>query len=346
MEIPEELVLCTPTADRTLLETALSEKRGKKVVVKSKKGEPLARIVQRNADMEVNIERDRMHDAARDLRALEDLIKPYLHSLKVSHSAPGSSQQHSLQHHNALERIECFDISHTSGSNAVGSMAVFLNGSPCLSQYRRYNLGPQTSYQGHPDDYASLYETLTRRFARFGAELGTSVDDRSLPQLVIIDGGKGQLTSAVEALRALGLHGKVPLISIAKGEEAVFVHGEKQAINYDSHSGTHVMCDGVRLICRLRDEAHRTALMAHRNRRGRQALKSGLDSVSGLGPRKRASLLEHFNGSVEAVANALPNQLSQAPGIGPALADRLYSHFRHHTTGNSSLHVKDILSSS
>eukprot|EP00178_Gracilaria_changii_P002721 TRINITY_DN1400_c0_g2_i2.p1 TRINITY_DN1400_c0_g2~~TRINITY_DN1400_c0_g2_i2.p1 ORF type:complete len:696 (+),score=115.52 TRINITY_DN1400_c0_g2_i2:1629-3716(+) len=327
MEIPEELVLCTPITDKRMLEIALSEKRGKKVLVKGKKGVSLARIVQTNADMEVKIEKDLTHDAARDLLALESMLRPHFESLNTSRKDIGSVGQATSQDRCVLERIECFDVSHTSGSNAVGSMAVFIDGSPCLSEYRRYNLGAQSSCKGHPDDYASVHETLAKRFRQFGNGTSNAAEVASLPQLIIIDGGKGQLSAAADALRLLGLHGMVPLISIAKGEEAVFVDGQRQAINYDVPSGTHVMSNGVRLVCRLRDEAHRTAVMAHRKKRGKQALKSGLDSVPGLGAQKRAALLEHFHGSAEAIANAQPHQLWQTPGIGRALAQRLYNHF-------------------
>ncbi|CAN8068247.1 unnamed protein product [Agarophyton chilense] len=328
MQIPEEVVLCTPTSDKRMLQAALSEKRGKRVVVKGSKGVSLAAMVQKNADMEVQLEQERIHGAARDLNALEHLMKPYVESMNSWRTEDATDEHDKRKRNNyALRRIECYDISHTSGANAVGSMAVFVNGSPCLSEYRRYNLSRQSSYQGHPDDYACIQETLAKRFARTAGGGGGSADEAPLPQLIIIDGGKGQLSSAAEALQKVGLHGRVPLMSIAKGEEAVFVDGQKQAINYDAASGGHVMSAGVGLICRLRDEAHRTALRAHRDRRGKQALRCGLDSVSGLGARKRAALLAHFNGSVEAVANAVPDELVRVHGVGRALAQKIYCHF-------------------
>lgn len=324
LEIPEELVLCTPTDDASLIATALSEKRGKKVNVRGKKNVPLADIAQRNADMEVNIEVERVHNATNDTHVLLDMLRPYFKSFEEPNALLKLETGNSLKI-SALKRIECFDISHTSGSNAVGSMAVFINGSPVTSEYRRFNLEEEYSHRGHPDDFASIQETIRKRFRQWSRR-GVS-DGVSVPDLIVVDGGKGQLSSAAEALRKIGLHGRIPLISIAKGEEAIYVEGERNAINYDVGSDTHLMNEGVRLICRLRDEAHRTALAAHRRRRGRETLKSGLDSVSGLGPSRRTALLDHFNSSVEAIANASPEQLCQVSGIGPALANRLHRHF-------------------
>lgn len=322
MEIPEELVLCTPTEDANMIAAVLSEKRGKKVNVRGKKNVPLADIAQRNVDMEVNIDVERTRNASNDTLVLLDMLRPYIHSLKETNPMLKPEASDSIK---TLERIECFDISHTSGSNAVGSMAVFINGCPVTSEYRRFNLEEEYSHRGHPDDFASLRETIRKRFRQWS--ISGNSDSVSIPDLIVVDGGKGQLSSAARALREIGLHGRIPLISIAKGEEAIYVEGEKNAINYDVGSHAHYMNDGVRLICRLRDEAHRTALAAHRRRRGRQTLKSGLDAVSGLGPSRRTALLDHFSSSVEAIANASPEQLCQVPGIGPGLASRLHRHF-------------------
>lgn len=334
MEVPEEVIVATPLVEMDLLSEALSEKRGKAVLVRlpGMKGKKIAAIVQKNANLETKIETQRADDVVRDLVALKDMLVPYIDIDKLRVEGIASEVEEDVTQEKGqtacFNRIECYDISHTSGSNAVGSMAVFIDGTPALHDYRRYYLDATASSQGHPDDYESIKETLRRRLRPIAPTSTTdSASPISYPDLLVIDGGKGQLSAAAEVLDDLDLSTKIPVISIAKAEEAVFVRGKAQAINYDPIEGYHVMNDGVRLICRLRDEAHRTALNAHRKRRGKQALRSGLDSVPGLGRIKRDTLLEHFNNSAEAVASASPQALQEANGIGPALATRIYDHF-------------------
>lgn len=349
MEIPEEVVVSTPVTDSDMLKRALSEKRGKSVSIRLPGANTfsLARIVQHNADVELGLESQRASDILRDLNGLSKLLSPYFQHLVVKVNdedvenikmTPPSDDEVGRTAQSVdlvlekpllqLARIEGYDISHTSGSNAVGSMVVFLDGSPAPSEYRRYNLHHESSSQGHPDDFESIRETLRRRFKSFPiGSFSSALSSSSLPDLLIIDGGKGQLSAAVEALEEVGLKDVLAVISIAKGEEEIFVPSEAQSINYDEETQSWFMNDGIRLVCRIRDEAHRTAVRAHRKRRGRQVLKSGLDSIVGLGAVKRSVLLGFFNGSSEAIAKASEQELRKAPGIGPALARKIYDHF-------------------
>lgn len=332
MEVPEEVVLLEKTSDMDMLRAILSEKRGKAVNVHlvGTKTRAISKMAQQNAELEVQLEAQRVEDFARDLLVLRKILSPYCRQL-MGHAGVKSdkgeivedAEQDEEQSFLRLKRIECFDISHTSGANAVGSMSVFIDGVAVPSEYRRYKLSQFSSSQGHPDDFESLRETLRHRF---NCEFKTSPD--SLPDLIVIDGGKGQLSTAANTLTELGIRNELGLLSIAKREESIFVENLDDGLNYDIATGRYEMNDGVRLICRLRDEAHRTAINAHRKRRGKQALKSGLDSVPGLGIVKRNALLEHFHGSAEAVSRATVAELQLAVGIGPALAKRIVEHFQ------------------
>lgn len=327
MEVPEEVVLCEPAADVDILRSALIEKRGKGVSIRlmGSKTKAVANLVQKNANLEVQLELQRVQDTARALQALEDMLTSFRRELLGYPKFDSENGQcYSDDASVTLRRIECFDISHTSGSNAVGSMVVFINGFPVQSEYRRYNLSETSSSSGHPDDFESIRETLSRRF-KSSDESFLSVD---FPDLIIIDGGKGQLSAASEALNDLGIRNNIALMSIAKKEEELFLESLADPINYDEKSGRCLMTEAVRLICRVRDEAHRTAITAHRTRRGKHALQSGLDSVPGLGTAKRKALLEHFHGSSEAIAQAPAEELQKANGIGPALARRIVHHFQ------------------
>lgn len=327
MEVPEEVVLCEKVTDTDLLRAVLSEKRGKAVRIHltGTKTRAISKMAQENADMEAQLEAQRAEDFVRDLATLREILSPYYENL-IGEVVSGQQfvDQDADRGILNLYRIECFDISHTSGANAVGSMAVFIDGVAVPSEYRRYNLSDFSSSSGHPDDYESLRETLRRRFKDAKSKVSTG----GLPDLVVIDGGKGQLSVSAETLKELGIRKEMGLISIAKREECIFVEGVDDGVNYNSETDRFVMNDGVRLVCRIRDEAHRTAIGAHRKRRGRQALKSGLDSVPGLGLVKRESLLEYFRGSAEAISRAPESELQKAPGIGPALARRIVEHFR------------------
>lgn len=218
-------------------------------------------------------------------------------------------------------RIECYDISHTQGVATVGSMVVFTRGVPDKKLYRRFNI---ETAAGAPDDFASMEEVLTRRFRRWqaaqeGAAGPGSKPDESfsfLPDLLIVDGGKGQLSRAVEVLEKFELTEKVPVVGLAKQEEEIFFPHRSNSLMLPRHS------QGLYLVQRIRDEAHRFAITAHRARRLKQGMASALDSIPGIGPARRKALLKHF-GSVDKIREASLKALTAVPGITPALAESI-----------------------
>ena len=219
-----------------------------------------------------------------------------------------------------LNKIECYDISNTQGTYAVGSMVVFEQGIPKKSQYRRFNI---RSVEG-PDDFASMEEVLTRRFNRWksaqesGDTPGKKPDPAFalLPDLLMVDGGKGQLGRAVGVLESFGLLEVVPVVSLAKQNEELFIHGRPESLLLPRQS------QGFYLVQRIRDEAHRFAITAHRNRRAKEGIASQLDKVPGIGPAKRKVLLNRF-GSIGDIRDASVEELTAVPGITPALAHAL-----------------------
>lgn len=229
--------------------------------------------------------------------------------------------QQALQLSEPPNRIECYDISNTQGTSAVGSMVVFEQGIPRKSLYRRFNI---QSVNG-PDDFASMEEVLTRRFRRYqsaqeernpGAKKDLSF--AFLPDLIIVDGGKGQLSRAVAVLEAFGLTSQVPVVGLAKQQEELFLPGEKNSLILARHS------QGLYLIQRIRDEAHRFAITAHRARRSKAGLASRLDSVPGIGPARRRALLLKF-GSIEGILQASLEELMAIKGINEEVALALKS---------------------
>jgi excinuclease ABC subunit C len=220
-------------------------------------------------------------------------------------------------------KIECYDISNTQGTAAVGSMVVFEQGIPSKKNYRRFNI---RSVSG-PDDFASMEEVLTRRFNRWqAAEEATNGPGKKpdqafarLPDLLIVDGGKGQLSRAVSVLERFDLLDKIPVAGLAKQNEELFVPGRSISILLPRHS------QGLYLVQRIRDEAHRFAITAHRNRRAKAGLASRLDAVPGIGPARRKALLNHF-GSIEAIQEASAEDLLSVPGINPQIVEALKAH--------------------
>ncbi|NDJ53379.1 MAG: excinuclease ABC subunit UvrC [Chloroflexi bacterium] len=216
-------------------------------------------------------------------------------------------------------RIECFDISNTQGTAIVASRVVFVRGVPRKSEYRKFNIRSVTD---HGDDYASMREALDRRFSRWlesqdsSNHLPGKKTDPSwqlLPDLLIIDGGKGQLGVAVEVLKKFDLFGKVPVVGLAKQREELFQPGESRSILLQRRS------QGLYLIQRIRDEAHRFAITHHRKRRTKMGVASQIDSVPGVGPARRKALLQHF-GSLKAIREASEEELATVPGISSKLA--------------------------
>lgn len=215
-------------------------------------------------------------------------------------------------------RIECYDISTFQGENTVGSMVVFAQGAPLKSAYKRFKIRGKGS-QGSPDDFASMREMLRRRFRRIveenddpdpGQKARTSEDSwKIVPDLVIVDGGKGQLGIAVEVLTELGLLDRIPLVSLAKREEEIFRPGESASVWLKRGS------QALFLVQRIRDEAHRFAITYHRNLRGKAQVKSLLDEVKGIGPARRKALLTYFSGDIEKIRAATLDELLAVPGM-------------------------------
>lgn len=208
---------------------------------------------------------------------------------------------------NPLERMDCFDISHTQGSETVASMVVFRNGSISKKDYRRYKI---VSAEGKPDDFKSMQEVVYRRYK----------DYEDLPSLVVIDGGKGQLSSALEVIRGLGLH-DLPVIGLAKREEEIFQEGQSESILLDRDSAA------LHLIQRIRDEAHRFAITYHRKLRGKRNLVSVLDHVEGIGSKRRQELWKAFK-TLDEMKAASVEELAAVESMNYAAAQKLYDFFR------------------
>jgi excinuclease ABC subunit C len=317
VEIPPELLLQHPLPQQTLIQDWLAERRGRKVrlqVPQRQQKAELIELVLRNATYE--LERAQRHAEHHQL-ALEDLAQ------LLELPAPP-------------RRIEGFDISHLQGSDAVASQVVFVDGLPAKQHYRRYKLQSSSIRHGHSDDFMAMAEIMRRRFRRWakakasGADLaqvrreansvlhGEGLND--WPDLVMIDGGKGQLSAVIEALREMDLQEELMVCSLAKAREEVFLPGASQPVESDADQL------GVMMLRRLRDEAHRFAVTYHRQQRGERQRRSRLGDIPGLGPRRVKDLLGHFH-SVEAIQLASPEQIASAPGIGPALARQVWDYF-------------------
>jgi excinuclease ABC subunit C len=213
-------------------------------------------------------------------------------------------------------RIECYDISNIQGESVVGSMVVFQDAMPKKAHYRKFGV---RSLDGQ-DDFAALEEVVSRRFARLQDGAAAEDYDESFattPNLVVIDGGKGQLAAGLAAMQAYDLP-RVAVIALAKREEEVFVPGQSDPIVLDRDS------PGLHLLQRVRDEAHRFALGFHRQRRDAKARESIFDTLQGVGPARRRALLRHF-GSAERFLAASQEELEGVPGIPERTARSIYA---------------------
>lgn len=201
-------------------------------------------------------------------------------------------------------RIECFDNSNIQGTNPVASMVCFINGKPANKEYRHYHV---KTVEG-PNDFASMEEIVTRRYRRVLEE------EKPLPQLIVVDGGKGQLSSAVQALKSLGIYGKIPIIGIAKRLEEIYFPADPYPLHIDKKS------ESLRLLQRIRDEAHRFAITFHRNVRSKNAFNTQLTTIEGIGEKTADKLLKHFK-SLKKIKEATLPELEQV--IGKRKAERL-----------------------
>lgn len=292
--IPKEVVLpYLPEEDeKQLIETWLANKAQRRVeLLLPQRGvkKDLLKLANENA---VKLLNERLRKGSlslkNDLQAAEEL-----------------QQALGLEH--PLERMDCFDISHTQGSETVASMVVFRNGTSSKKDYRRYKI---VSAEGKPDDFKSMQEVVYRRYR----------DYEDLPSLVVIDGGKGQLSSALEVIRGLGLD-DLPVVGLAKREEEIFKPHQSESIMLDREGAA------LHLIQRIRDEAHRFAITYHRKLRGKRNLVSVLDHVESIGPKRRQELWKAFK-TLDAMRAASVEELAAVEGMNHAAAQTLYDFFR------------------
>ncbi|MEO8384375.1 MAG: excinuclease ABC subunit UvrC, partial [Betaproteobacteria bacterium] len=239
----------------------------------------------------------------------------------ASHEKRLSLMRDALQMDN-LQRVECFDISHTMGEATVASCVVFDQGAMQPSQYRLFNIAGITP----GDDYAAMRDVLTRRYKKLAEQPENEIDPRPRPDLVLIDGGKGQLGIAEEVMNELGLN-DILLVGVAKGEQRK--PGLETLIFGNSRHELHLPKDhgGFHLIQQIRDEAHRFAITGHRAKRAKKRNTSRLEDIAGVGPKRRKALLAQFGG-LQGVAAASVDDLANVEGISRTMAETIYNELR------------------
>lgn len=316
IEIPAEILVQHELPESEMLADFLSETKGRKVAIVHPQRQTkadLLEMVERNANYEL-ARTQRVAD--RNTQAMQDLAEI-------------------LDLPDVPRRIEGYDISHIQGSDAVASQVVFIDGLPAKQHYRHYKIKNPTVRSGHSDDFASMAEVIGRRFRKYAAmkergELLRSEDASVLerhisatsdfPDLIMIDGGKGQLSAVVEVLRDMNLLDDVRVVSLAKQREELFLPGESMPLTTDAEQ------PGVQLLRRLRDEAHRFAVSFHRQKRSERMRRSRLDEIPGLGFQRQKQLLATFR-SIDYLREASPQQIAAVPGIGARLAQQIYDYF-------------------
>ena len=291
--LPPEIVVPEAIPDAATFVTFAEEKRGTHVqlhVPQRGKKRRLIELAVRNAENALEQERVRwLADRGKTDTALGEL-------------------QRALGLEGPPKRIECFDVSHVQGTNVVSSMVVFEDGRPAKQSYRRF----KTKIGDRNDDFANMRDTLRRRFARSAAG---ERDGWPVPDLVILDGGRGQLSAGIAALSDAGLL-QIPIAALAKEREELFVPGRPEPVILPERS------QGLFMVQRIRDEAHRFAVTYHQQLRAKHAIRSVLDEIQGVGPAKKRALLRTF-GSVKGMREASEADLSRVAGVGPALAERI-----------------------
>ena len=307
MGLPKTVLLADLPDDPDLYERWLAEHRGTKVEIRvPKRGDKreFLETVERNATEEFNRHRlKRASDYNSRSRALSEL-------------------QRALELPEAPLRIECYDMSHIQGSDYVGSMVVMEDGLARKSEYRRFKIN---DVDGN-NDFAAMEEVLTRRLTNYLNDRDKPVEDRGRfqypPQLLLVDGGKGQLTSAMRVLEELGLEEEIPVASLAKQFEEVFVPGRPDAIRLPRGS------EALYLLQRLRDESHRFAINYHRLLRNKRMTRSALDDIPGLGPTRRKRLIKELGG-VNAVKAASVEELSALTWLPDRVAEATWEHLHN-----------------
>jgi excinuclease ABC subunit C len=310
--IPRELILPSEIEEARIIQRWLSDKRhsSKVTITVPQRGNKrdLIKMAEENAS-----------EALRVMRAQWEADK-------TRHETALSELQEALDLPLVPNRIECYDISTTQGTAIVASRVMFVQGAPRKSEYRKFNIR-SVSHKGS-DDYQSMREALTRRFTRYVNALenpspslpGKPDRDetwRLLPDLLLIDGGKGQLNVAIEVLTEFGLLDKVPVASLAKQFEELYLPGRSEPVVLPRNS------QALYLVQRVRDEAHRFAITSHRARRTKLGMASRLEQIPGIGPAKRKALLKAFGNSIDAIRAASTDDLQQVQGINRELAQSI-----------------------
>ena len=304
VEIPTEIIVQHELPQPEMLTQWLTEQKGRKVTLvvpqRQTKAE-LIEMVERNARYELERTQkvsDYNNKALLDLATILDLPE-------------------------IPKRIEGYDISHIQGSNAVASGVVFIDGVPAKQHYRHYKIKNPTVTIGHSDDFASMAEVIGRRFRKYQSstlqEEGKQAND-DFPDLVMIDGGKGQLSAVVAVLQEMNLLDVVKVVSLAKKREEIFLPGESYPLQTEAEQ------PGVQLLRRVRDESHRFAVSFHRQQRLKSSRRSRLEEIPGLGFNRQKQLLAHFH-SIDYIREASVKQITEVPGIGDSLAREIYNYF-------------------
>ena len=320
VEIPTEILVQHELPESEILTEWLSTKKGRKVSLVNPQRQvkaELIEMVERNANYE--LERTQ-RTSDRNTQALQDLADI-------------------LDLEDLPKRIEGYDISHIQGSNAVASQVVFVDGVPAKQHYRHYKIKNPDIQVGHSDDFASMAEVLGRRFRKYKRDAESqnipweefkhqTGEKQDFPNLIMIDGGKGQLSSVVAVLQELELLDVVKVVSLAKKREEIFLPGESKPLDTDSEQ------PGVQLLRRVRDESHRFAVSFHRQQRLKSSRRSRLAEIPGLGFHRQKQLLAHFH-SIDYIREASVAKLTEAPGIGPGLAQEIYNYFHPNQASNS-----------
>jgi excinuclease ABC subunit C len=314
MMVPPLLIVQRELGSRPALAEALSQRRGAPVEIRpAERGDKrrILELAERNARLA--LDQEKLRSERRRQQRVEAL----------------DGLQQALKLDTIPLRIECFDISTLMGTNTVASMVVLEGGAPKKSDYRRFKIR-RAGNGGEPDDFAAMEEVLSRRLAQWEQQREVSPHDKSydpsfaaLPNVVVIDGGKGQLSAGLRALHGFRERGVV-VISLAKRIEEVFIPGRPDPLLL-AHDTPE-----LQLLQRVRDEAHRFAITHHRIRRDRAMTASILDELPGVGPARKRALLNHF-GSPEAILGASREELEAVPGLPGRLAGRVYREL--HKTG-------------
>ncbi len=299
VEIPLEIMVQYPLPDMEMLTSYLSDRKGRKVTLITPQRQSKAELIEM-------VEKNAIHELTRLQRQTERNVVSLQDLAELLDLAE------------LPRRIEGFDISHIQGSNAVASQVVFIDGIPAKQHYRHYKIQNPEITIGHSDDYASHAEIARRRFRKYAG--GINTDDANFPDVVLIDGGKGQLSAVMNVLEDLNLSDKMCIISLAKQREEIFQPGESLPLSTDAEQ------PGVQLLRRVRDESHRFAITFHRQQRSVKQVRSHLDDVPGLGSHRQKQLLAHFH-SIDYIRAAKIEDLAKAPGIGNHLAGEIYRYF-------------------